>query len=120
MTEFVIKLADERGRVQEQTHAATTAEELRSRFVQAGYLVYSVKPRSILASGKKKKVKLDDFIIFNQQFLTLFRARLPILASRDLLMAGQKDLNLKAQPEDVATRVRTGEPLSSAFDAQGG
>ena len=32
MAEFVIKLADERGRVQEQTHSAASAEELRHRF----------------------------------------------------------------------------------------
>ena len=38
MTEFTIRLADERGRIQEQTHAAATAEELRARFTQAGYL----------------------------------------------------------------------------------
>ncbi len=38
MTEFVVRLADERGRVQEQTHAAATAEELRARFTQSGYL----------------------------------------------------------------------------------
>ena len=30
MTEFVVRLADERGKVQEQTHAAATAEELRN------------------------------------------------------------------------------------------
>ncbi|WP_263408461.1 type II secretion system F family protein [Terriglobus tenax] len=120
MTEFVIKLADERGRVQEQVHAAATAEELRLRFAQAGYLVYSVKPRSVLASGRKKKIKLDIFLIFNQQFLTLIRAGLPILGSLDLLTAGQKDLNLKAQLEDVAARVRTGESLSTAFEAQTG
>lgn len=35
MTEFTIRLADERGRVMEQTHAAATAEELRARFTQA-------------------------------------------------------------------------------------
>ena len=45
MTEFVVKLADERGRVQEQMHAASTAEELRARFTQAGYYVYSVKAK---------------------------------------------------------------------------
>ena len=39
MTEFTIRLADDRGRIQEQTHAAATAEELRARFTQAGYLV---------------------------------------------------------------------------------
>ena len=30
MTEFVVRLADERGKVQEQTHAAATADELRA------------------------------------------------------------------------------------------
>ena len=35
MAEFVIKLADERGRVQEQVQTAATAEELRARFIHA-------------------------------------------------------------------------------------
>ena len=48
MAEFVIKLADERGRMLEQTQAAATADELRTRFTQAGYYVYSVKPRNAI------------------------------------------------------------------------
>src|ERR1700735_1545696 len=119
MNEFIVKLADERGRVQEQTHAAATAEELRSRFTQAGYLVYSVKPRSTLGRSAKKKGKLDVFLIFNQQFLTLIRAGLPILSSLDLLAKRQKDLSFRAQLEDVGGRVKTGESISSAFEAQG-
>ncbi len=119
MNEFIVKLADERGRVQEQTHAAATAEELRSRFTQAGYLVYSVKPRSTLGRGAKKKIKLDTFLIFNQQFLTLIRAGLPILSSIDLLAKRQKDLSFRAQLEDVGARVKTGESISAAFEAQG-
>jgi type IV pilus assembly protein PilC len=119
MNEFIIKLADERGRVQEQTHAAATAEELRSRFTQAGYLVYSVKARSTLGGASKKKIKLDMFLVFNQQFLTLIRAGLPILSSLDLLAKRQKDPGFRAQLEDVGTRVKTGESISSAFEAQG-
>jgi len=119
MTEFIIKLADERGRVQEQTHAAATAEELRSRFTQAGYLVYSVKARSNFSGAAKKKIKLDMFLVFNQQFLTLIRAGLPILSSLDLLAKRQKDPSFRAQLEDVGTRVKTGESISSAFEAQG-
>jgi type IV pilus assembly protein PilC len=119
MNEFIVKLADERGRMQEQTHAAATAEELRSRFTQAGYLVYSVKPRSTMGRSAKKKVKLDIFLIFNQQFLTLIRAGLPILSSLDLLAKRQKDLSFRAQLEDVGGRVKTGESISSAFEAQG-
>ena len=120
MTEFTIRLADERGRVQEQTHAAATAEELRSRFTQAGYLVYSVKPRSSFAGGSQRKVKLEPFLIYNQQFLTLIRAGLPILSSLDLLAKRQKNPLFRAQLEDVAARVKTGESMSDAFEAQGG
>ena len=73
MAEFVVKLADERGRVSEQVQAASSAEELRQRFSQAGYLVYSVKPHGF-RSSMRKKVKLETFLVFNQQFLTLVRA----------------------------------------------
>ena len=120
MTEFVIKLADERGRVQEQTHTAATAEELRSRFSQAGYFVYSVKSRNVLGGSSKKKVKLDTFLIFNQQFLTLIKAGLPILGSLELLARRQKLPSFRAQLEDVGGRVKTGESISEAFEAQGG
>ena len=120
MNEFVVKLADERGRVQEQTHAAATAEELRAKFTQAGYYVYSVKPSSVLGGGGKKKVKLETFLVFNQQFLTLIKAGLPILGSLELLAKRQKVLHFRAQLEDVAARVKTGESISGAFEAQGG
>jgi type IV pilus assembly protein PilC len=120
MNEFVVRLSDERGRVQEQTHTAATAEELRARFTHAGYYVYSVKARGALASAGRKKVKLETFLIFNQQFLTLIRAGLPILGSLELLGKRQKVPHFRLQLEDVAARVKTGESISQAFEAQGG
>lgn len=120
MAEFVVKLADERGRVQEQIQAANSAEELRSRFSQAGYYVYSVRPRGFAASARgRKRAKLEAFIIFNQQFLTLIRAGLPILGSLEMLAKGQKNPGFRAQLDNVIGRVRTGESLSAAFEAQG-
>jgi type IV pilus assembly protein PilC len=118
MAEFVIKLADERGRVQEQIQSAASAEELRQRFSQAGYYVYSVKPRGL--TGSRKKAKLETFLIFNQQFLTLIRAGLPILGSLEMLAKNQKNPAFSAQLQNVAARVKTGESISSAFEAQGG
>src|SRR6201985_1212567 len=118
MAEFVIKLADERGRVQEQIQSAASAEELRQRFSQAGYYIYSVKPRGM--GGGRKKAKLETFLIFNQQFLTLVRAGLPILSSLEMLAKNQKNPNFSAQLLNVAARVRTGESISSALEAQGG
>ena len=119
MAEFVIKLADERGRVQEQVQTASTAEELRARFTHAGYHVFSVKARGGLGVSRRK-VKLEPFLIFNQQFLTLIRAGLPILSSLQMLGKTQRNANFAAQLDDVATRVKTGEALSAAFEAQSG
>jgi type IV pilus assembly protein PilC len=118
MAEFVIKLADERGRVQQQVQSAATAEELHHRFTQAGYYVYSVKPRGL--TGSRRKAKLETFIIFNQQFLTLIRAGLPILGSLEMLAKSQKNPAFSSQLQNVAARVRTGESISAAFEAQGG
>jgi len=119
MAEFVIKLADERGRIQEQTHTAATAEELRARFTHAGYHVFSIKARSGFGMSRRK-VKLEPFLIFNQQFLTLIRAGLPILGSIEMLAKGQKNTHFASQLYDVSNRVKTGESLSAAFEAQSG
>jgi type IV pilus assembly protein PilC len=120
MAEFVIKLADERGRVQEQVQTAASADELRARFAHAGYHVFSVKSRSGMRGLSRRKVKLEPFLIFNQQFLTLIRAGLPILGSLQMLGKTQKNTHFAAQLEDVATRVKNGDALSAAFEAQSG
>ena len=120
MAEFVIKLADERGHVMEQVQTAATADELRARFTHAGYHVFSVRTRAGFGGMKRGKVKLEPFLIFNQQFLTLIRAGLPILGSLQMLGKIQKNAQFSAQLEDVSTRVKTGESLSAAFEAQSG
>jgi len=120
MAEFVIKLADERGKVQEQTQTAASAEELRGRFVQAGYHVFSVKPKGGFGLGSKKKTKLEPFLIFNQQFLTLVRAGLPIHGSLEMLAKNQKNPHFAGQLMNVTERVKAGDSLSVAFEAQGG
>jgi type IV pilus assembly protein PilC len=117
MAEFVIKLADERGRVQQQVQTAATAEELRARFTHAGYHVFSIKARG---GSSRRKTKLEPFLIFNQQFLTLIRAGLPILGSLQMLGKAQKNSNFAAQLDDVAARVKNGDSLSAAFEAQAG
>ena len=119
MAEFVIKLADERGRVQEQVQTAATADELKARFIHAGYHVFSVRARGAIGRARRK-VKLEPFLIFNSQFLTLIRAGLPILGSLQMLGKIQKNATFAGQLEDVASRVKTGEALSAAFEAQSG
>ncbi|MGP8270211.1 MAG: type II secretion system F family protein [Terracidiphilus sp.] len=120
MAEFIIKLADERGRVQEQVQSAATAEELRARFTHAGYNVFSIRARGGFGGIKRGKVKLEPFLIFNQQFLTLVKAGLPILGSLQMLSKIQKNAQLSSSLDDVANRIKTGDSLSDAFEAQTG
>ena len=121
MAEFVVKIADDRGRVQEHVEQGYSEAEVRDRFSAQGYLVYYVKPQGMMAGGlrRRKKLKQDTFLVFNQQFLTLIRAGLPILNSLELLIKRQKDKQLKQILENVRDRVKGGELLSDAFAAQG-
>jgi len=120
MAEFVIKMADDRGHVLQKMESGSSAGEIRDRFSQQGYLVYWVKPRGVLSGGglRGRKGKQGQFVIFNQQFLTLIKAGLPILNSLDLLIKRQKDKNLQQLLQNVRERVKGGELLSDAFAAQ--
>src|SRR5882757_6079886 len=123
MAQFLVKIADDRGRLAQQVEHGYSEAEVRERFVQQGYLVYWVKPRGLFSGGKLqlggRKVKQSQFVIFNQQFLTLIKAGLPILASLELLIKRQKDSYLGSLLENVHERVKSGESLSDAFAAQG-
>jgi type IV pilus assembly protein PilC len=123
MAEFVIKLADERGRLHQQVEHGYSEAEVRDRFAQQGYLVYWVKPQGLLSGGfrfrRRRSLKQSSFLVYNQQFLTLIRAGLPILNSLELLIKRQKDGFLRQILENVRDRVRGGEALSDAFAAQG-
>jgi|SRR5436305_378817 len=121
MAEFLVKVADERGRMLQQVENGYSEAEVRERFVQQGYLVYWIKPKGLLTGGKirrRKRVKASTFLVFNQQFLTLLKAGLPILGSLDLLIKRQKDLYFQSVLQNVRERVKGGELLSEAFAAQ--
>ena len=90
MAGFVIKLADERGRIQEQVQVAGSAEELRGRFSQAGYYVYSVRPRSFARIGSRKKAKLEAFIVFASSSDLIKAGLPPVLGSLEMLAKGKR------------------------------
>jgi len=123
MAEFLIKMADERGHVLQQVENGISEDEIRNRFSQQGFLVYSVKSRRgvlPVGSASKKALKADQFVIFNQQFLTLIKAGLPILKSLSILSKRQKNAHFKSMLENIQERVKSGQLLSEAFEAQGG
>src|SRR5574340_571144 len=109
MAEYVIKVADERGHQHQNIEHGFSEAEVRERYTQQGYLVYWVRPRGMLAGGqlqvpRRRKVKLDQFVIFNQQFLTLVKAGLPIMNALDLLVKRQQNPYFRQLLENVRDR----------------
>ena len=122
MAEYVIRMADERGHMLEQLEHGTSDVEIRERFAQQGFLVYSVKPKGLLSADlrlpQRRKVPQDQFVIFNQQFVTLIHAGLPIIQSLELLIKRQRNPFFRSVLQNVRDRLRGGELLSEAFAAQ--
>jgi len=125
MAEWTLKYADARGEMHQQVAEAGSERELRDRYTQQGFLVYSIKPRSEISgfvsggSQRRKKLNIEKFLIFNQQFVTLIRAGLPILKSLDLLAERLTDPKLSVHIKAVREEVRSGALLSDAFGRQG-
>src|ERR1700682_2948563 len=123
MAQFLVKVADEQGHLRQQVEHGYSEAEVHDRFTQQGYLVYWVKPRTLLSRGggqfgRRGSLRQSTFLIFNQQFLTLIKAGLPILTALDLLIKRQRDKSLLQLLENVRERVKGGELLSDSFAAQ--
>ena len=128
MPEFILKYADARGQIHQQVAEAASEKDLREKYNEKGFLIYSVKPKSraqalsninIGSKDKKAKVNLEKFLIFNQQFVTLIRAGLPILKSLDLLSERLTDEKLSPYVKTVRDEVKNGALLSDAFARPG-
>ena len=119
--EFVVKYAKPSGEVLESVQIGQTEDEVRHHLQEQGMLPISVKTRGIPIFRRKereKSIKPDDFIIFNQQFVSLIKAGLPILRALDLLRAQIKNPVLQRHIADVRDRVHSGAMLSEALKAQ--
>ena len=121
--EFVCKYAKPTGEVVKGVQTGQSVDDVRHRLQEQGLLPISVRARgwsSSLGSRKRRQeIKPQDFILFNQQFVALIKAGLPILRALDLLRAQMKNPILQRHITDVRERVRSGALLSEALRAQG-
>jgi type IV pilus assembly protein PilC len=126
MPEFVCRVGDAAGHIFEEREAAQSEQEARQKLGDRGLLVYSVESRGVLASaldgtgrGRAKSFGGSEFLIFNQQFVTLIGAGLPILKALDLLAERSAAPRLRPILREVRDSVSKGALLSEAFEQQG-
>lgn len=105
---------------------AAGAGEAKTRLEGEGFRVFTVASAesglsAVMPFGgsKKNRVKPADFLIFNQQLSALLRAGIPVLQSIGLLKNRSGSSSLRNVLVDVEEKIRSGVPLSEAFEAQG-
>jgi type IV pilus assembly protein PilC len=101
-------------------------QELRQRLSQEGYRIFSVENSGMVngvrvrgAGARSVKIKLDDFLLFNQQLAALIHAGLPVLQSIQMLRQRSPNPKLRLILSDVEARIKSGSALSEALAAQG-
>ncbi len=125
MPEYIARLANDRGEQLRRVESANSEVELRDRFAQQGLFVYSIRRRTPLSAvgrngaARKQKVRLGEFLTFNQQLTTLVRAGLPILKSLQLLASQIAHPSLRSSIQAIRESVKGGALLSEAFRQQG-
>ena len=121
--EFTCKYTKPTGEVVKAVLVGQNMDEVRHRLHEQGFLPISIKPRgwsiSLRPRKRRDNIKPEDFIMFNQQFVALIKAGLPILRSLDLLKGRINNPLLRQHIEDVRDRVYSGALLSEAMRAQG-
>src|SRR5262245_34584836 len=121
--EFTVKYTKPTGEVVKSVLVGQSVDEVRHRLHEQGLLPIDIRSRGWSWSLRPKKahqrIKANDFILFNQQFVALIKAGLPILKSLDLLKDRIGNLMLRQHISDVRDRVFSGSLLSEALRAQG-
>jgi type IV pilus assembly protein PilC len=125
MPEFICRLGTPSGEILTRIVEATAAGAARVKLEDEGFRVFTIAAaESGLSavnpfSGKKNRVKQGDFLLFNQQLSALLRAGIPVLQSIGLLKARSGSSNLREILADVEEKIKSGIPLSEAFESQG-
>ena len=123
MSEFRVKAGWPDGSVAEQSVMAADIGTARHEVERRGGHVFEIKRRGFsLAAGSTKRrgrVKMAEFLIFNQELIALLKAGLPVVRSFEILLERQKSPVLRRVLTDVRERVNSGSSISEAFAEEG-
>lgn len=121
--EFRCRLATATGQVTESVHVADSEAALRRELEDKGLYVLDVRAarRGVAGFGLRRggRIRLHEFLVFNQELATLLKAGMPLVQSLEILRRNVPNPVFKAVLDDVYEKVRSGTALSDAFEAHG-
>jgi type IV pilus assembly protein PilC len=120
--EFRVKIGWPDGSVAEEAVQASDAAAARVEMERRGGHVFEVRREGLSFSRRRQRrgrIKMRDFMIFNQELIALLKAGLPVVHAFELLLERQESPTLRRVLGDVRSRVNAGAALSDAFAEQG-
>ncbi len=120
--QFSVRTGWPDGSVGEEAVLAVDARAARSEVERRGGYVFDVHRQGLAATrgaGRRRRIKMADFLVFNQEMIALLKAGLPVVHSLEILLERQESPVLRRVLAEIRDKVNSGSSLSDAFAAQG-
>jgi type IV pilus assembly protein PilC len=122
--EFRARLGTPGGEIVEGVYVADSEARLRRELEDKGLFVLSLQQRGSLGGvslggARRRRVKHQEFIVFNQELATLLKAGMPLVQSLDILRQRVANPTFKAVLDGIYEKVKAGTALSDAFGEHG-
>lgn len=119
MPRYFCKLGRPDGRIEEKVLEAIDAHSLKMSLEDKGYLVLHFRearkiPLRLDYALFKKGVSSKEFLVYNQEFITLVKAGMPILNAIDLVSRRVDNKHFKSVLEEMKKEIKAGLALSDA------
>jgi type IV pilus assembly protein PilC len=133
MPSFSCRVGTPEGSIVTRTLEAADEGAARAELARQGVRVFSVRaggngrgafrlPTLASLSGGSSgsgRVKIHEFLVFNQELVALLKAGLPVVAGLEILLERQKNPHFKRILADVREQLVGGTALSDAFLSHG-
>jgi type IV pilus assembly protein PilC len=120
--QFSVRAGWPDGSIADEAILAPDPVAARAEIERRGGHVFDIRRQGLLpgARGRRRgRVKMSDFLIFNQEMIALLKAGLPVVHSFEILLERQESPVLRRVLADVRDRINAGASLSEAFAEQG-
>jgi len=123
--EFRARLGTPGGEVIEGVYVADSEARLRRELEEKGLYVLSLQQRGTLGGltlggPRRRRIRHQEFLVFNQELATLLKAGMPLVQSLDILRQRVPNPTFKAVLDGVYDKVKAGSALSDAFSEHSG
>jgi type IV pilus assembly protein PilC len=126
--QFICRVGTPDGRVLEELITASDETALRSDLGKRGYHLFEAKRQgmapkmglpALLRGGRRGRIPVQDFLVFNQELAALLKAGLPLLQAIDLMLERLRNPTFRAVLTEVRDQIKSGTDLSDAFAQHG-